>query len=51
MSGEGLVHIILSFIGVFICLDFGSIPSNMSTFKFHASLCVKGKLFRTGKIK
>jgi hypothetical protein len=35
MSGDGLVHIILSFIGVFICLDSGPflqirVPSNFA---------------------
>jgi len=49
-SGEGLGHIILSFIGVFICLGPGLILSNKSTFKFRASLRVKGKMFRTCRI-
>jgi len=49
-SGEGLGHIILSFIGVFICMGPGLILSNTSAFKFRASLCVKGKLCAHGKL-
>jgi len=46
-SGEGLGHVILSFTGVFIGFGPGLILSSKSTFKFRASLCVRGKLCRT----